>query len=178
MLALSFSPLPPVPDPRPSPSQAQGNYLFIISHGEQTEREVRFYSYTATPESFQVVKELIDDLEEYWRSGGDAEEPRILFDIFTYLCGKWPEGARPPFALPCHLWFTPREAFGTWEELLDDEFFLLTGSWTRVVHTTFYGEAVGNEEDRAVSKGEWDNQVQLNKNEEELRQAREAEKQK
>jgi hypothetical protein len=76
-----------------------------------------------------VVKELIDDLEEYWRSGGDAEEPRVLFDIFTYLCGI-------------------------------------------IVHTTFYDEIEGNDEDRIVSEDEWNNQVQLNKDEEELRQQR------
>jgi hypothetical protein len=87
------------------------------------------------------------------------------------LCGKW-KGSRPPSALSYYFWFTPRETFGAWEELKDDEFFFIKGSWTRIVHTTFYDEIEGNDEDRIVSEDEWNNQVQLNKDEEELRQQR------
>jgi hypothetical protein len=114
-----------------------------------------------------LVKELVDFLEEFSRTGGSDDEP-VLFDIFTYACGKW-QGSRPPAALPCHLWFTPREAFGTWVELDDDAFFDVKGSWTRIIHSVFYG---GADEDRIVPKDEWDNQVQFEKDEEELRQQR------
>lgn len=169
--ANEAAPLPPSPAPVPVlPLETQ--YLFIISNGEQGDREVRFFSCTVTPANALLVEALINDLDEDFRTSG-SDESRYLFDIFTYLCGDW-KGPRLPRAFPYHLWTTPLANFGAWEELEDDAFFSESGTWTRVVHAVFYGnEGNTDETDRSVSDGDWENQVNEEKAEEELRRARE-----
>lgn len=152
--------------------------MFIIYHGEFNDGDVCYFSYSASKESFRVFAAVVDDLEE--RSSCGYEEPWVAWDTFTYLCGKW-KGSRPPKSLPLSLWFTPRKELGTWVALENnrgDGFRMTKGSWASIVEMTFYGEPDDEDdhESRSISKGDWDNQVEMAESERLLEEERKAKK--
>lgn len=166
---FSLSPMKRTFDTQSAPAvaPAKERILFIVARGVDR-TDYKLYTFTPTEATRFVLDELLAFVEDFTKSGHDEDdEPVIYWDMFDYLCGTWPQTSHPPSTLPLSLLFTPREQLGEWHALPTDDtgFQRCKGAWSEIVELLFFDEVEGTQADRAMSESDWQNQVEMQRDE-------------